>query len=1149
MSQQKLMSSFDLFSSVLGFIQSRGRARRKDSKYVIMCEEGKYEHQKMIERVNWEEHLLKQFCIDRAGAKSGQADDEDDDEDFATAMNDILKSETCYVEPVTGARLTPEGSIALIHEYCQSLPVDAYTVAIPEFTIVPAGNNYACNLRLPAAACIQSIEYDQGCTSRNRAKRMAAFTACMELRKRGALNEHHLPDISWKLDQQFKDYEEGNKHKDEDGYIAGIRKTRRRYKVKKPFFFHWQVEDSKESLDSTIGGNDDDSKFPVDVSPLLQERADLVHSKQIVTKCNSVKSSTEEWHVSEILIDMTATDNDPMQFRTLLFLTKESLPHVPIFNLYFQTTAAPVNFRPAGTLSLDRKQIDDLSKYTLRLIGTITNKRFRCKEEFPYLLAPLSRRQQSLNGQPIHMNDLPWQEIAEGAHLDILPLNIAAVERDNDFMIVDKGDSNRRYFAKYVRHDLNPLSNPGSSREKDYRNIAEYYSAQFKSLTCSDMTQPLLEVTAIIRCLNYLTPHGVVLPARRGRIADFVIPEFCVAHSLPASVFRTAMLLPSITTQLDSILICHDLNFRLSTNIDIKPLMEALTTPSAGMDTHYQRLEFLGDAVLKLLTTVYLFVIHRERHEGELNAKRARIINNRDLYKHARSLGIPTFAKSHPFQRTAWRPPHYTIEKETEQEGTKFREVQSQELSDKTAADLVEAILGAAYITGGIVNALTAAKALKIPLDGINRWSDLPKLPKIHELDPKLIQQINVSAIEAMLGYTFKDKMGLAEGLTHTSALSQEAGCYQRVEFLGDALLDWFVVKYLYFKLGTTATPGQLTEAKGAMVSNVFLSALCDRLGLQKHLLHCSPKLPVSMAAYSKELQDVITVAEIELPPHLAVDAADAKTYPPTGEYWIDCNVEAPKVMADMVEAILGAVFVDSGYDIAAAEEVFNRLVLPMIQSSGMRPGHVRIHPVTKLMLTVQQKGCDETKIVNQKDFPGMSIHSYEQAQLLANREGITGFPEQRMEEEKNEEDQEVGEDGEEGEEALDDEDDYDGHEEDSDGDDSEEEEPIQDHPDADIYGKTFAGDPRAAKHSRDNRYVTVVVHGKPIAVGAGESGRISRKDASEKAIKVIEDEEWFQGICDCRAKRELMRNQVIADEEEMQDEPWILDPLGSASD
>src|SRR5258708_7907647 len=60
-------------------------------------------------------------------------------------------------------------------------------------------------------------------------------------------------------------------------------------------------------------------------------------------------------------------------------------------------------------------------------------------------------------------------------------------------------------------------------------------------------------------------------------------------------VFRSALLLPSILRRIDEYLLVKELNAKLFDNwLDEKPMLEALTTPSANAECDYERLELLG---------------------------------------------------------------------------------------------------------------------------------------------------------------------------------------------------------------------------------------------------------------------------------------------------------------------------------------------------------------------------------------------------------------------------------------------------------------------------------------------------------------------------------------------------------------------------
>ena len=78
-------------------------------------------------------------------------------------------------------------------------------------------------------------------------------------------------------------------------------------------------------------------------------------------------------------------------------------------------------------------------------------------------------------------------------------------------------------------------------------------------------------------------------------------------------------------------------------------LETALTHPSYAHETDgsrgYERLEYLGDAVLDLAVAHLLFAAHPDWREGELSRARAGLVNQDALAERARSLGLGGFLK------------------------------------------------------------------------------------------------------------------------------------------------------------------------------------------------------------------------------------------------------------------------------------------------------------------------------------------------------------------------------------------------------------------------------------------------------------------------------------------------------------------------
>ena len=123
-----------------------------------------------------------------------------------------------------------------------------------------------------------------------------------------------------------------------------------------------------------------------------------------------------------------------------------------------------------------------------------------------------------------------------------------------------------------------------------------------------------------------------------------------------------------------------------------------------------------------------------------------------------------------------------------------------------------------------------------------------------------------------LLGHDFRDPALLARALTHRSA---PGASNERLEFLGDGLLN-FVIGQLLYERHPDAPEGQLTYVRASLVREEALARLAERL----------------------DLGAVLVVGSGEQKSGVARRAS---------------------VLADSLEAVLGAVFVDGGFDAARA--------------------------------------------------------------------------------------------------------------------------------------------------------------------------------------------------------------------------------------
>ena len=136
-------------------------------------------------------------------------------------------------------------------------------------------------------------------------------------------------------------------------------------------------------------------------------------------------------------------------------------------------------------------------------------------------------------------------------------------------------------------------------------------------------------------------------------------------------------------------------------------LDEALTTPSFRMDRpdakDNQRLEFLGDAVLGLLSAERVFAEFPKEQEGPLTVRRTHMVSAAALCEVAARVGLATRLRRN---RGAADLPR----------------------NSKALADAIEAIIGAAYLDGGFAAAKQVFDALELTANAeVDEWSGNPK--------------------------------------------------------------------------------------------------------------------------------------------------------------------------------------------------------------------------------------------------------------------------------------------------------------------------------------------------------------------------------------------------------------------------------------
>lgn len=158
------------------------------------------------------------------------------------------------------------------------------------------------------------------------------------------------------------------------------------------------------------------------------------------------------------------------------------------------------------------------------------------------------------------------------------------------------------------------------------------------------------------------------------------------------------------------------------------------------------------------------------------------------------------------------------------------------------------------------------------------------------------------------IGYRFSDTGLLRRALTHRSC---GAGNYERLEFLGDSLLNLVISEQLYH-LRPHAPEGDLSRLRSRMVRDATLAAIASELGLGDHL-HLGPG-ELKSGGFLRE-----------------------------------------SILADVFEALLGAIYLDGGFEAARRVvcEIFAERLAALPDADTLKD------PKTRLQELLQARGHD----------------------------------------------------------------------------------------------------------------------------------------------------------------------------------------------
>ncbi|XP_021741889.1 dicer-like protein 4 isoform X2 [Chenopodium quinoa] len=879
-----LVIRFDLPETLASFIQSRGRARMPQSEYVFLVDSESEREMNLMDSFRKDENLMNMNIRDRK-------------------PNGVIANnkEEIYSVGSTGATISTQTGVSLLYHYCSKLPHDEYFAPMPDFYNVDDTEGIICHIILPSNAPINHI-VSAPQSSKEAAKKDACLRACEELHQVGALTEYLLPEQDDV--RESHDVSDSESTEDEDSP----------YELQE-MVIPAALKEPLSDVDNLVCLNSYFIRFkpkPHDrkykdfglfiKSPLPYEAEQmkidlhLAHGRSVLT--DLVPSGVAEFSKEEML---QALNFQEMCLKIILDRSEFMCGHVPLEKNKANESSSSVFYLLLPVISRQYDSSISVDWMTIR----------RC------LSSPIF-------APPDHLADTC---ISLDSHLQLADGPASVNDILNSLIYVDHRKS--FFFVSKILPDKNGYSLVNSSTSH-----IDHLSEKFK-INLIHPGQPLLQVKQLF-CLHNLLHDCATGKSESHELDEYFFelpPELCELKIIGFSkdIGSSLSLLPSVMHRLESFLVALELKEMLSKSftegvvVTAERVFEALTTERCHEGFSLERLEVLGDSFLKFAVGRHLFLKHEAFDEGQLTRRRSNLVNNSNLCKLAIKNKLQGYIRDQEFDPSQFyalgRTCSVICTKQTESSIhcvsedrilVDNRQVRCsknhQWLTKKTIADVVEALIGAYIVDSGFKSAIAFLGWFGIHIEFeisqvCHAWTASSRFMS-------LANRISISEIEGILGHHFVHRgLGL-QAFVHPSYNKHGGGCYQRLEFLGDAVLDYLITSYLY-SVFPDLKPGQLTDLRASLVNNdSFAQAAAN--ALYKFILCENSNLSSAIDKYLDFIRK------------------------PASERSVLEEPSCPKALGDLVESCFGAVLLDSGFDLCHVWKVMHSFMNPIMKYANL---------------------------------------------------------------------------------------------------------------------------------------------------------------------------------------------------------------------
>ncbi|PXF48751.1 Endoribonuclease Dicer-like [Gracilariopsis chorda] len=924
----RLVVSFDIVTSPTAYVQARGRARRRNARYIALVQDGFgrcykafFDARRGSQVMNWV-------------AKGASLSEKEKNELRAGFLTDNRLALDILCSRTTGAKVRPTEAVNLLQRYCfiksSSWKTD---FSNPVYTCHETEAGFLATVTVDEKSGI-----DKGCCRKPQknetlARRYAALDAYRKLYEIGEVDEYLLPKRPARSQRVLRttgDFANtpgirisSNKKGQRRNVDVASKASKKHKRVRRCHIFHpavLQLEHS-EAGDKIM---EDVNQENVRVSPHVEctsstsKNADhkvpkVLYMYLVKNDCDISGMTWYDTHMDEKLVVMVREQlpvQDLIAVRcptgqrlfTLIYekaVTWSAMLQEKAYK-YVRCLQQCLRGRTPGSFKGQEMDKADLSK------GSTAG----------FLLMPATKK-----GTDLEIN---WKSVDQMISFEWRSCSIASDPSMFEKSIVCSLHEglDRVYVTGGLREDLRADSGvEGYLNATSYNSFAHYFKQKHK-VALKDTKQRMLPAYSVRSTMNRLSVSVFMLPTE----TCYLIPVS------PYACFITS-LLPAWQTFL-ALRNCWRRNSVDGRPADFlffaKALQPNISNVTKGsVDLSYERLEFLGDAVLKVLFSMVTFVGNPDHSEGLLSDVRDIEVSNQRLADLAIQMklhdcvafsGVSQNVKSWPW---FWA---------THQGG----QVQ---ISEKVLADCVEALIGVHFLHGGIKLAAAfvdkhnlmqnATKILGYSPEQDANGVTLP-IPPMGAGDRRHESE-EIREVEQILGYKFRDKRHLVIALTHGSFENGYITSYERYEYLGDAIIGFLLLSY-FFNEYPSLSPGELTSLRGPALSNDLFARVVIGKGIHKKFWYACPP-------WKREIEKIANLVANEEDD----DDDVCKT------------MTVPKVLGDLLESIIGAIVVDNGMRLDGVQDLVLRLMEEELNRFA-NPNKFRHNPISELVRVIQKK-------------------------------------------------------------------------------------------------------------------------------------------------------------------------------------------------